>query len=253
MPLHNSCWIMPAEAEEIARPSARIAFELRLDLSPGKILPMILEEIAEYLVLGHASKVDALTSAALDAGHSANEVLDRGLIAGMSVVGLRFKNGEMFLPEVLTSARAMKAGMRHLEPLLRGPRSNSRGKCIIGTVKGDIHDIGKNLVSILLQSSGIEVVDLGTGVSAEQFLEAIRIHRPQLLAMSAMLTTTMTQMKSNMDAFRAAGVLAEVKILVGGAPVNASFAEEIGATAYGRDAGEGAALARGLLPSEKNF
>ena len=214
---------------------------------------MILQEIAEYLVLGHATRVETLTRAALNAGCPAQEILEHGLLAGMNMVGVRFKNCEMFLPEVLTSARAMKAGMKHLEPILRGSGLDAAGKCVIGTVKGDIHDIGKNLVSILLQSSGIEVIDLGTGVSTEQFTEAIRVRRPQIVAMSAMLTTTMTQMKFNIDAFRAAGLLNEIKILVGGAPITVSYAREIGADAYGRDATEGAALARELLHRQTNF
>lgn len=214
---------------------------------------MNLQEIAEYLIVGHAEGVESLTRQALEAGFSAEAILHQGLLAGMDVVGIRFKRCEMFLPEVLTCARAMKAGMKHLEPLLRGSETSAMGKCVIGTVKGDIHDIGKNLVSLLLQGSGFEVVDLGSGASTDQFVEAIQTHRPQIVAMSALLTTTMMQMEINVAAFRAAGLLKHIKVLIGGAPVTAQFARDIGADAYGRDATEGASRARELMQSLKDF
>ncbi|MDD5541571.1 MAG: corrinoid protein [Acidobacteriia bacterium] len=214
---------------------------------------MELQEIAEFLIIGHAERVEILTRQALEAGYSANDILQQGLLAGMDVVGIQFKNCEIFLPEVLTCARAMKAGMRHLEPLLRGSTTtSSTGKCVIGTVKGDIHDIGKNLVSLLLQASGFEVVDLGTGASMEKFMESIQTHRPQIVAMSAMLTTTMTQMETNIATLRKQGLLEGAKVLIGGAPVTAQFARDIGADAYGRDAMEGTAKARELVQSLKN-
>lgn len=208
---------------------------------------MILEGIAKNLIDGHAENVSHLTIEALASGLPAREVLEKGLLAGMKVVGVRFKNNDIFLPEVLVAARAMKAGMRHLEPILKASGVEPFGKCVIGTVQGDIHDIGKNLVNIMLTGAGFEVIDLGINVSGNKFAEAIQRHRPNIVAMSALLTTTMIQMKSNIQAFRAAGLLNGVSVLVGGAPVTRVFAEEIGANGYARDASEAVEQARVLL------
>lgn len=199
---------------------------------------MWLEQIAEDLIAGNADSVNRLTGEALESGVAAQDILEKGLLAGMMVVGARFKNNEIFLPEVLVAARALKAGMQHLDPILKARGIEPMGKCVIGTVQGDVHDIGKNLVTIMMNGAGFEVVDLGIDVTAEKFIEAIRTHRPNIVAMSALLTTTMAHMKTNIEAFRAAGVLNGMKILVGGAPLNASFARKIGADAYGRDASE---------------
>jgi len=154
----------------------------------------------------------------------------------MTVVGIRFRENEIFVPEVLVSARAMKAGLAHLEPIFSASGIPPVGTCVIGTVKGDIHDIGKNLVAMMLRGAGFRVIDLGVNVPTQKFLDAIVEHRPQVVGMSALLTTTMGQMKVNIEAFRAAGV--DVRVMVGGAPVSAEYAAGIGADAHGANATE---------------
>lgn len=211
----------------------------------------VIEQLTEALISGNATAVKRLTSDALDAGIPADTILEQGLIAGMNIVGTRFKNCEMFLPEVLTAARAMKAGVEQLEPLFAAAGVKPAGKILIGTVKGDIHDIGKNLVTIMLRGAGFEVIDLGIGVTAEKFLEAVAAHQPHIIGMSALLTTTMMQMKTNITALTQAGVRHQVKIIIGGAPVNKAFAEEIGADAYGRSATEAVDKARELMKTLK--
>ena len=205
------------------------------------------EELTEKLISGHAGAVSQLTVDALAEGVAPEEILERGLIAGMNVVAARFKNNEMFLPEVLVAARAMKAGMAHLEPLLAACGIKPLGKFLIGTVKGDVHDIGKNLVSIMLRGAGFEVVDLGVSVNVRNFIDAIEEHRPDIVGMSALLTTTMMQMEKNIEAFREAGVYDRIKVMVGGAPVSARFAREIGADAYGCNATDALEKARELM------
>ena len=207
----------------------------------------IFEQMTEELIQGNATAVSRLTREALDAGFPADAILEAGLIAGMNVVGTRFRNCEMFLPEVLTAARAMKAGVAELEPWLAAAGVKPAGKVLIGTVKGDIHDIGKNLVAIMLRGAGFEVVDLGVGVPAQKFVEAVVTHQPDIVGMSALLTTTMMQMKTSLAALSAAGVRDRVKVLIGGAPVNRAFAAEIGADAYGRNAMDAVEKARELM------
>src|SRR5512138_3549161 len=185
---------------------------------------MVIEDLKQSLIRGDATAVAQLTLDALAEGIAPQVVLESGLIAGMNVVGMRFKNNEIFLPEVLVAARAMKAGVAHLEPRLATSGVKPIGKFLIGTVKGDVHDIGKNLVVIMLRGAGFDVVDLGVSASARNFIEAIETHRPDIVGMSALLTTTMMQMKKNIDAFREAGVRSRVKVLVGGAPVSHTFA-----------------------------
>jgi 5-methyltetrahydrofolate--homocysteine methyltransferase len=165
---------------------------------------MPLDQIVSRIISGDAETVARLTREALESGVSPKALLEEGLIAGMTVVGVKFKNSEMFFPEVLVAARAMKAGMAVLEPLLKECGIEPVGKCVLGTVKGDIHDIGKNLVAIMLKGSGFEVVDLGVNVSFEKFKAAIQEHRPEILGMSALLTTTMIQMRVNMEGFQKA-------------------------------------------------
>ena len=212
---------------------------------------MVLEEIAKSLIRGDAETVGRLTREALDAGLPPDALLEKGLIAGMHVVGLKFRNNEIFVPEVLLAARAMKAGMTYLEPILAAGGIQPVGRCVIGTVKGDIHDIGKNLVAMMLRGTGFDVIDLGVNVPVQKFMEAIRTHRPDIVGMSALLTTTMVQMKTNIAAFREAGWLDGIKVMVGGAPVTEAFAEEIGADAYGKDAAEAAEKAIELLKKVK--
>jgi len=206
-----------------------------------------LDEILQHLVCGDAAAVSRLTQQALAGGLAPAVVLNNGLIAGMDIIGERFRRNEIFVPEVLVAARAMKAGLEHLEPHLSACGFQPVGRCIIGTVSGDIHDIGKNLVIMMLRGAGLEVVDLGIDVSAERFLQAIDRHQPDIVAMSALLTTTMAQMRSNIDAFRSAGALLHAKTLVGGAPLTEKFAQAIGADAFGADAADAKEKALALL------
>jgi 5-methyltetrahydrofolate--homocysteine methyltransferase len=208
---------------------------------------MRLEEIAEFIIRGDADCAGRLTQRALQEGFSAEMVLENGLMAGMGVIGRKFRDNEIFVPEVLLAARAMKAAMTHLEPILAACGIEPTGRFVIGTVKGDIHDIGKNLVGMMLRGAGFEVVDLGTNVSAERFIEAIEQHEPHIVGMSALLTTTMAQMGVNLKMFQQAGVRERIKVMVGGAPITPEFAEAIGADAYGHDAAEAAEKAMELL------
>jgi 5-methyltetrahydrofolate--homocysteine methyltransferase len=207
----------------------------------------ILQEIATNLYNGENRKVAELVQQALDDGVAPEAVLNGGLIAGMDEVGRDFKAGELFVPEVLIAARAMQAGMDILRPLLAEGEVPSAGKFVIGTVKGDLHDIGKNLVRMMLEGAGFETIDLGTDAEAADFVNAVREHQPELLGMSALLTTTMVNMRSTIEALEEAGLRDSVKIMVGGAPVTAAFAKEIGADAYAPDAASAVDVARELV------
>ena len=193
-----------------------------------------LDRMAILLIDGLAEEIVGVVEQALAAGHSPGEVLNGGLLKGMGVVGIRFRDGEMFLPEVLMSAKAMKWAMKIIEPLFLEGEHEYRGKIVIGTVKGDIHDIGKNLVSIMLRGNGFEVFDLGIKCPTERYLEAIEEHRPDICGLSAMLTTTMVSMQKSVAIIKER--YPDQVVVVGGAPVNQKFADEIGANAYGRDA-----------------
>jgi len=206
----------------------------------------VLQKIASQLYAGEAGDVAELVQSALDKGMSASEVLQGGLIAGMDQVGKDFKAGDLFVPEVLIAARAMHAGMNILRPLLAESGAPSVGKYVIGTVKGDLHDIGKNLVKMMVEGAGFEVVDLGTDVPPEKFVAAVREHQPKLVGLSALLTTTMVNMKTTIEALQEAGLRGSVKVMVGGAPVTDSFAKQIGADAYAPDAASAVDMARGL-------
>jgi 5-methyltetrahydrofolate--homocysteine methyltransferase len=201
-----------------------------------------LAALAQAVIDGMADPATQLTSQALEEGIEPARVLESGLLAGMSVVGARFRGGEMFLPDVLASARAMKHAMIVLEPVLSACGVEPVGTVLLGTVKGDIHDIGKNLVRVMLRGAGFKVIDLGTNVTAEQFALAVAQHRPDIVGMSALLTTTMSQMKGNVEKLRAAGALDSARAFVGGAAVTRQYAESIGA-AYAKDAGDAVALA----------
>ena len=207
----------------------------------------ILEQIASNLYKGEDKVVADLVQRALDQEMSPADILNGGLIAGMDEVGKDFKAGELFVPEVLIAARAMHAGMNVLRPLLAESDVPSAGKYVIGTVQGDLHDIGKNLVRMMLEGAGFETIDLGTDVKPNVFVDAVREHQPQLLGMSALLTTTMPGMKATIEALQEAGLRDTVKIMVGGAPVTAAFAEQIGADAYAPDAATAVDVARGLV------
>lgn len=206
----------------------------------------ILQKIASKLYEGEDEEVAALVQQALDAGMTPKEILQDGLIAGMDQVGKDFKAGDLFVPEVLIAARAMHAGMNVLRPLLSASDSPTGGKYVIGTVRGDLHDIGKNLVKMMLEGAGFETVDLGTDVAPEAFVQAVREHKPSIVGMSALLTTTMVNMKTTIDALREAGLRDSVRVMVGGAPVTAAFAQQIGADAYAPDAATAVDVARKL-------
>lgn len=207
----------------------------------------ILQEIAQKLYNGDAKAVSELVKKALDQGISPADVLNNGLVAGMDEVGKGFKAGELFVPEVLIAARAMHAGMDVLRPLLAESDVPRVGKYVIGTVKGDLHDIGKNLVRMMLEGGGFEVVDLGVDVAPEVFVKTVQEQKPDIVGMSALLTTTMTSMKDVIEALEEAGLRKSVKIMVGGAPVTDAYAKEIGADGYAPDAATAVDVARALV------
>ena len=207
----------------------------------------ILQQIASNLYEGKDQEVAELVQQALDQGMEPHEILHGGLIAGMDGVGKDFKADILYMPEVLIAARAMQAGMDVLRPLLAESDVTGVGKYLIGTVAGDLHDIGKNLVRMMLEGAGFETVDLGKDVKPETFVAAVREHRPNILGLSALLTTTMSAMKTTIEALEEAGLRDSVKIMVGGAPVTAAFAEEIGADGYAPDAASAVDVARELV------
>ena len=209
-----------------------------------------LQEIAAALIDGDDDTVDRLTREQLDAGTPALEVMDDGLIAGMAVVGIKFRENFIFVPEVLACARAMKAGMAHIEPILSASGIEPIAKVVMGTVKGDLHDIGKNLCIMMLRGAGFEVIDLGVDTSPDEFIDAVEEHKPELLGMSALLTTTMPNMGKTIDAFIDADIRDDVKIMVGGAPVTQEFADDMGADGYGKDAVAAVTLAKQLVGVE---
>ena len=206
----------------------------------------ILEQISENLQQGDDEQVFALTRQAIAQHVPAGEILHQGLIAGMDVVGKRFRDYEIFLPDVLLAAKAMMAGMEELKPLLVRDGVPTVGKVVIGTVRGDLHEIGKNLVGIMLEGAGFEVIDLGKEVTPEQFVTTAVDANASVIGMSALLTTTMPVMKEVVDLVRERGLAGKVKTIVGGAPVSREFATEIGADAYGYDAANAVERVKGL-------
>ena len=204
-------------------------------------------QLAEAVLEGDVKGIKQLVQRALDGASSAQQVLDLGLLPGMDEVGKRFKVGAMFIPEVLLSAKTMAAAMDLLKPLLAKGSGGGRGTVVIGTVQGDLHNIGKNLVAMMLEGAGFNVVDLGIDVKPQAFLEAVKQHRPQLLGMSALLTTTMPRMGETVRALEEAGVRSAVKIIIGGAPVTQDFVTKIRADAYAANAGSAVDVARSLL------
>lgn len=207
----------------------------------------IIKEIYDAVVNGNASAVKTLVQQALGAGVDLESLLNEGMIAPMKEVGELFESGEYFVPEMLISARAMQAGMTLLRPALLSKDIKPLGKVVIGTVKGDLHDIGKNLVSMMLEGAGFEMIDLGTDVAPEKFLEAIQQHKPDIVGISALLTTTMSNMEKTLRFFEENNVRDQVKVMLGGAPVTQTFAESIGADGYAPDANQAALLARQLV------
>ena len=207
----------------------------------------LFERISTAIMEGDSEKMPKLVERALKKDISAQDILDNGLVVGMSEVGVRFKRGDMFVPEVLMSAEAMAAGMDVLRPELIASGAKLIGKILMGTVKGALHDIGKNLVSMMCEGNGFEIIDIGFNADPEKFIAAIKQHQPNIVGMSAMLTTTMRAMGHTIKAIEEAGLRDQVKIMVGGAPVDAEFAERIGADGYGSNAPSGADLAKQLV------
>ncbi len=203
--------------------------------------------IADAVKAGRAKIVKTLVTDAVAEGVPAETILNDGLIVGMNELGILFKNNEVYVPEVLIAARAMKTGTEILKPLLADANAQSRGVVAIGTVKGDLHDIGKNLVGMMLEGAGFTVIDLGVDVSPEAYIDAVKNQGAQIVGMSALLTTTMPSIKLSIDAIREAGVREKVKIMIGGAPVTQSFADEVGADGYSPDAASAADLAKLLI------
>jgi 5-methyltetrahydrofolate--homocysteine methyltransferase len=202
------------------------------------------ERISTAVLEGDADKAAKLAQRALDQGEAPKDVLDNGLVVGMNEVGVRFKRGDMFVPEVLMSAEAMQAGLEVLRPELIASGVKLIGKILMGTVKGDLHDIGKNLVSMMCEGAGFDVVDIGFNADPDKFVAAIKEHQPDIVGMSAMLTTTMRAMGHTIKAIEEAGLRDRVKIMVGGAPVDAEFAKRVGADGYGSNAPAGSDLAK---------
>ena len=207
----------------------------------------ILEDISAALQKGKAKDVKELVQQAIDQGLPAQTILEEGLLSGMNIIGGKFKRNEVYVPEVLIAARAMNAGTALLKPLLASAGVEATGKVVIGTVKGDLHDIGKNLVRMMMEGKGLEVIDLGVDVSAEKFVQAISEHDADVVALSALLTTTMNEMKAVIEALGAAGLRGKVKVMIGGAPITESFRASIGADAYTPDAASASESAIALI------
>ena len=204
-----------------------------------------LKLLSESIIKGDQVSAVEITTDAINEGMEPGVILSEGLIAGMNVIGVRFKNNEVYIPEVLIAARAMKSAMAILEPKLIESGVEPIGKIVIGTVKGDLHDIGKNLVAMMLKGAGFEVIDLGVDVGPEKFIEAVKQYKSQVVAMSALLTTTMPAMESCVKSFKDAGL--DVKTMIGGAPVTQSYADKIGADGYSGDAASAVDLAKSLI------
>jgi 5-methyltetrahydrofolate--homocysteine methyltransferase len=207
----------------------------------------LVQEVYSAVLNGNAIEVKEKVQLALDNGTEAETILNSGLIAAMKEVGQLFEDGEYFVPEMLISARAMQSGMIILRPHLIAQDIKPIGKVVIGTVKGDLHDIGKNLVSMMLEGSGFQIFDLGTDVSPEKFLDAINTHKPDIVGMSALLTTTMVNMEKTMHFLEENGVRKGVKVIIGGAPISQKYADDIGADGYAPDASQAAVIASRLM------
>jgi 5-methyltetrahydrofolate--homocysteine methyltransferase len=207
----------------------------------------LVEQVHDDLYDGLAEEIDEATRILLDRGWSATRVLEEALVAGMTIVGIDFRDGILFVPEVLMAANAMKAGMAILKPILADTGAKPVGKMVIGTVKGDIHDIGKNLVGMMMEGAGFEVVDLGINVEADTYIDALEEHKANILGMSALLTTTMPYMKVVIDTMKERGIRDDYIVMVGGAPLNEEFGEAVGADAYCRDAATAVETAKALL------
>ena len=208
---------------------------------------MNFDALSEAVIKGNMDRAVEETGKALEAGTDPQQILDEGLIAAMDVVGERFAQGTMFVPQMLRSAKTMQSCVALLKPQFQAGTVSSKGKILVGTVKGDLHDIGKNLVAMMLEGSGFTVVDLGVDVTPEKFVQAVTDENPQIVGMSALLSTTMPAMKTTIEALGAAGQRSQIKVIIGGAPVTAKFAEEIGADRYAPDAGSAVAEVKALI------
>lgn len=211
----------------------------------------LVEQMHDDLYNGLKEEVAEGTEILLERGWGANKVLNEALVAGMTIVGIDFRDGILFVPEVLMSANSMKAGMALLKPLLSESDEPAAGKMVIGTVKGDIHDIGKNLVCMMMEGAGFEVIDLGINIPVETYLEALEEHKPDILGMSALLTTTMPYMKVVIDTMKEKGIRDDYIVLVGGAPLNQEFGDAIGADGYCRDAAVAADMAKEMVSQRR--
>lgn len=209
----------------------------------------LISEIYESVVEGNAAATKTKVQEAIDANMDPGVILKEGLIAAMGEVGKRFEEGDFFVPEMLIAARAMQNGLALLKPHLLKSDIKAAGKVVIGTVKGDLHDIGKNLVAMMLEGAGFEIQDLGTDVSPEKFVAAVQTGQPDIVALSALLTTTMPNMKATIEALKAAGLRDQVKVMIGGAPVTDTYSQQIGADGYSPDASRAVSLARTLVPA----
>ncbi len=207
----------------------------------------VLEDLKQNVIDGNAPAAQSLVKQGLDAGLPPEQILNAGLITAMAEVGRLFEAGEFFVPEMLVAARAMKGGLSLLRPALAAANVQAVGKIVVGTVQGDLHDIGKNLVAMMMEGAGLEVIDLGVDVPPGKFVDAVKEHQPQLIGLSALLTTTMPKMRTTIDALKEAGVRDRVKIMVGGAPLTDKYASEIGADIYAADASSAATRARQAL------
>lgn len=203
----------------------------------------MLKEIYTDIISGDAKSVSAKVPAALDAGETPSDILNQAMISAMQEVGRRFENGECYVPEMLIAARAMQAGVSILRPHLIAADIKPKGKIVLGTVKGDLHDIGKNIVGMMFEGAGFELIDLGVDAAPEKFIAAVREHQPDFLCMSALLTTTMANMIQTIQALKEAGLRSEVKVMVGGAPISKNFAREIGADLFATNAAAAANMA----------
>jgi 5-methyltetrahydrofolate--homocysteine methyltransferase len=240
MPIVNEG--LQREFEWVTRPGEQKHIGEALDLADA-----VMQEIAYALITGQHLEVDRITQECLNNGYTANHILDHGLLNGMAIVGVKFRDNVIFVPEVLVAARAMKAGMTHIEPILSASGIEPIGTVIMGTVKGDLHDIGKNLCIMMLRGAGFVVHDLGVDTKNEEFIDAVMEHEAKVLGMSALLTTTMPNMGRVIEAFEDEGMREEVNIMVGGAPVTQEFAEDMGADGYGENAIAAVDLAKSFV------
>jgi 5-methyltetrahydrofolate--homocysteine methyltransferase len=206
-----------------------------------------IQKIKEGVIEGRHKEIESLVREICKTGISPDKVIQEGLIAAMNVVGQKFSDGEIFVPEMMVSAMTMKLGLNIVKPLLTGKAGAPKGTVLMGTVKGDLHDIGKNIVVMMLEGAGFQVIDLGVDIDVEKVVATVAEIRPQVLGLSALLTTTMPEMKRVIEELRARGLRDRVKVMVGGAPVDAAFSEKIGADGYGRDAVQAVALARSFV------